>query len=207
MTKKRADYTLFKLAYNLIKNKDHLTEKGLLELVATSSKTVINKGLSQDLKMAFPDIIPILRPEIPLSKVIDPFWLTGFVDAEGCFNVTTFKSQTSKLKEAVKLSFILTQNVRDENLMKSLIKYLRCGYVTIENRGTVDFGYAVTNFSSIKDVIIPFFYKYPLQGIKSLDFVDFAKAVDIMHKKAHLNQEGLDQIRLIRDRMNSNRKE
>jgi len=61
------------------------------------------------------------------------------VEAEGCFSVTIFKSKTSKFGEAVKLSFILTQNVRDEDLMKSLIEYLGCGYTTLENRGTIDF--------------------------------------------------------------------
>jgi hypothetical protein len=105
--------------------------------------------------------------------------------------------------EAVKLSFILTrsgppssrqaaggQNIRDEDLMKSLIKYLGCGYTTLENRGTIDFKVLcvnldigshtkraglVTKISNIRDVIIPFFNKYPLQGIKSKDFADFCK--------------------------------
>jgi hypothetical protein len=203
ITKKLADYTLFKLAYNLIKDKNHLTEKGLLELVAL--KAVLNKGISLDLSKAFPNIIPILRPEVSISKIINPFWLAGFVEAEGCFSVSIFKSKTSKFGEAVKLSFILTQNVRDEDLIKSLIEYLGCGYTTLENRGTIDF--KVTKISNIRDVIVPFFNKYPLQGVKSKDFADFCKAVDIVSNKAHLSKEGLDQIRIIKNRMNTNRKE
>ena len=58
--KKQADYILFKSAYYLIKNKSHLTNKGILELVAL--KAVINRGLSKDLGVAFPYIIPALRP-------------------------------------------------------------------------------------------------------------------------------------------------
>jgi hypothetical protein len=69
--KKQADYTIFKSAHSLIKNKSHLTNEGILELVAL--KSVINRGLSKDLGVAFPDIIPALRPEVLLSKVIDPF--------------------------------------------------------------------------------------------------------------------------------------
>jgi len=180
-------------------------------------KAVLNKGLSLDLSKAFPNIIPISRPEVSISKIINPFWLAGFVEAEGCFSVTIFKSKTSKFGEAVKLSFILTQNVRDEDLMKSLIEYLGCGYTTLENRGTIDF--KVTKISNIRDVIIPFFNKYPLQGVKSKDFSDFCKAVDIVGNKArargpcktqglaHLSKEGLDQIRIIKNRMNTNRKE
>jgi LAGLIDADG DNA endonuclease family protein len=89
--------------------------------------------------------------------------------------------------------------------MKSLIEYLGCGYTTLENRGTIDF--KVTKISNIRDVIIPFFNKYPLQGVKSKDFSDFCKAVDIVGNKAHLSKEGLDQIRIIKNRMNTNRKE
>ena len=48
---------------------------------------------------------------------------TGFTEAEGCFSVVIFKSKTSKLGEAIKLSFNLTQHTRDEYLIKSLIKY------------------------------------------------------------------------------------
>nr|YP_009072380.1 LAGLIDADG endonuclease [Sclerotinia borealis]AIJ56809.1 LAGLIDADG endonuclease [Sclerotinia borealis] len=126
-----------------------------------------------------------------------------FLFLSGCFSVTIFKSKTSKYGEAVKLRFILIQNVRDENLMKSLIEYLRCGYTTLENRGTVDF--KVTKISNIRDVIFPFFYKYPLQGVKSKGFADFSIAVDLVSNKAHLSKEGLDQIRIIQNRMNTNR--
>lgn len=90
-----------------------------MELVAL--KAVLNNGLSNDLSIAFPGIVPALRPETSLPKIRDPSWLVGFTDAEGCFSAIKFKSQTSKLGEAVKLSFILTQSIRDEYLMKSLI--------------------------------------------------------------------------------------
>jgi len=70
--------------------------------------------------------------------------------------------------EAIKLSFILTQSDRDKDLMNSLIEYLGCGNITSMNRGTIDF--KVTKFSSIRDTIIPFFEKYPLQGSKNRSF-------------------------------------
>lgn len=161
------------MAHNLIKNKSHLTKEGLLELVAI--KAVINNGLNNDLSIAFESlrdigINTVLRPDTPLPQILNPFWLSGFVDAEGCFSVVVFKSKTSKLGEAVKLSFILTQSnwrsARDEYLIKSLIEYLGCGNTSLDPRGTIDF--KVTNFSSIKDIIVPFFIKYPLKGNKSL---------------------------------------
>jgi hypothetical protein len=202
-TKKQIDYNLFKLAYNLIKNKNHTTEDGLLKLVAL--KAGMNKGLNNELLIAFPDIVPILIPEIPLNKNIEPFWLAGFTDAEGCFSVVVFKNKTSKHGESVKLSFILTQSIRDEYLIKSLIEYLGCGYTSLDDKGTIDF--KVSNFSSIKDIIIPFYNKYCLCGNKFLDFADFSKVVSLMENKKHLTQEGLDEIKKIRDKMNTNRKQ
>lgn len=199
ITKKQADYTIFKLAHSLIKNKSHLTNKGILEPVAL--KAVINRGLSKVLIVAFPDIIPALRPEVLLPKVVDPFWLVGFTDAEGCFSVVIFKSLTSKLGEAIKLSFILTQSARDKDLMSSMIEYLGCGFITSVDRGTID--YKVTKFSSIRDIIIPFFEKYLLQSSKNLNFLSFCEVAKLVDNKAHLTEKGLDQIRMIKNKTNT----
>jgi hypothetical protein len=70
-TKKQVDYNLFKLAYNLIKNKNHTTKDGLLKLVAL--KAGMNRGLNDELLLTFPDIVPILIPENFLNKSIEPF--------------------------------------------------------------------------------------------------------------------------------------
>jgi hypothetical protein len=51
LTKKRVDFELFKLAINLIKNKEHLTEEGLNKLV--SIKASLNKGITDKLKDIF----------------------------------------------------------------------------------------------------------------------------------------------------------
>ena len=198
ITKKQADYTIFKLAHSLIKNKSHLTNKGILELVAL--KAVINRGLSKDLIVAFPDIIPALRPEVLLPKVVDPFWLVGFTDAEGCFSVVIFKSLTSKLGEAIKLNFILTQSARDKDLISSMVEYLGCGSITSVDRGTIDF--KVTKFSSIRDIIIPFFEKYPLQSSKNRNFLSFCEVARLVDNKAHLTEKGLDPIRIIKNKTN-----
>lgn len=89
--------------------------------------------------------------------------------------------------------------------MKSLIEYLGCGNTSLDSRGTIEF--KVTNFSSIRDIIIPFFNKYRLQGNKNLDFSDFSEVVILMEKKSHLTKEGLDKIKIIQNRMNTNRKQ
>lgn len=53
-TKKYEDYLLFKQAYEMILNKEHLTIAGLKKIVAI--KASLNKGLSDELKLEFPDV-------------------------------------------------------------------------------------------------------------------------------------------------------
>jgi len=73
ISQKRADYELFKQAVELMEQKEHLTEEGLAKIVAL--KASMNMGLSEELKAAFPKIIPIARPLVPnrgRSPVPDP---------------------------------------------------------------------------------------------------------------------------------------
>jgi hypothetical protein len=96
------------------------------------------------------------------------------------------------------------QNVRDIQLMKGLSQLLNCGRVFTRSSGdAVDFH--VSNFSDIIGKVLPFFKEYPLQGAKRKDFADFVKVAELMKNKAHLNFEGLEEIRKIRLGMNTGR--
>jgi hypothetical protein len=80
--------------------------------------------------------------------------------------------------------------------MNSLIEYLGCGNITSVIRGTIDF--KVTKFSSIRDTIIPFFEKYPLQSSKNKNFLYFSEVVKLVDNKIHLTEQGLNRIRMIK---------
>ena len=60
-------------------------------------------------------------------------------------------------------------------------------------------------FNDLSEKVIPFFQNISLQGIKSKDFADFCKAVDIIKVKGHLTNEGLDEIRKLKIGMNKGR--
>ena len=49
------------------------------------------------------------------------------------------------------------------------------------------------------------FKKYPIPGVKALDFKDFCRAAELMKEKKHLTPEGLEQIKKIKAGMNSKR--
>jgi hypothetical protein len=202
ITQKWADYTLFKQAFELINNKEHLTTEGLQKIVAI--KASINNGLSDELKAAFPNTIPLQRPKVIDQEIQDPNWLAGFVSAEGCLIIGINKSPRSKLGVVVYLRFSITQHTRDIELLKSLIKYLDCG--RYQSSHGVDYGnFVVTRFSDLYDKIIPFFKKYAIEGVKANDFADFCKAAELMKNKDHISDAVLEEIRLIKAGMNRGR--
>lgn len=63
----------------------------------------------------------------------------------------------------------------------------------------------ITSLDELDSKVLPFFAKYPLQGVKLLDYFDFVKVVRLMKNKTHLTAEGLDIIRNIKEGMNKKR--
>lgn len=53
--------------------------------------------------------------------------------------------------------------------------------------------------------IIPFFQKYPILGVKSLDFEDWCRVAKLINNKVHLTKEGFKTIRKIKAGMNKGR--
>ena len=184
----------------IMERREHLTIEGLHKIVAI--KASMNLDLSEKLKVAFPDVVPVERPLVELPQKIDPHWLAGFTSAEGCFFVNVVKSQTHSVGFQIKLVYQLTQHSRDEKLMRSLKQLLKSGKI-YKNRYA--FYFTVSKFSDITEKIIPFFKKYPILGVKALDFADFCKAAELMKNKAHLTKDGLEQIRKIKAGMNRGR--
>lgn len=81
---------------------------------------------------------------------------------------------------------------------------MNCGSVYFHSENA--FVYTVSKIADLIKIIIPMFKVYPIQGIKQLDFQEFCKVVALIEKDKHLNPKGLDQILLIKNRMNTKRK-
>lgn len=202
ITQKQADYLLFKEAFKLVNRKEHLTIEGIHKIV--SIKALMNNGLSDNLKYFFSDITPVPRSLILSKKIPNPNWLAGFVTGDGSFLIHLQKSSSHTCGFQIKLKLQITQHSRDTQLMKSLVEYLDCGqYKERSSKFAGDF--IVTKFSDINEKIIPFFNKYPIKGVKALDFSDFCKVAIIINNKAHLTKEGMEQIIKIKEGMNTGR--
>lgn len=202
ISSKFADFLLFKQAFRVFKNKEHLTPAGLKNIVAI--KASANLGLSEKIQGAFPNVVPVDRPKVLDHVIKDPNWIAGFSSAEGSFYISLIKSKTLSTGTQVLLTFSITQHSRDVELMKNIISYFECGrYSTRKNKLAGDI--EITKFSDLSSKILPFFSKYPIEGVKSQDLFDFSSAAELIKNKAHLTKEGLEAIRQIKEGMNRSR--
>jgi len=204
----------------LIKEKKHLTLEGLEQILAL--KYNLNKGLTDELKLAFPNVVPVDRPNYEFNGIPDPFWLAGFVSVDSSFSGSIEKS-TNKLGKRVRLIFGTNLHIRDKGLLIGMANYIKNlnlnalnqVYNNLESSGKEVNVHSsennntallqIKNNFDIENKVIPFFDKYPILGIKSLDFADFQKVAELVKNKEHLTAEGLSKIIQIVEGMNLSR--
>ena len=125
---------------------------------------------------------------------LNPNWITGFSDAEGCFTVII--SKRSDLRWRIIVSFEINLHSKDILILNQIKDYFGVGSVT--NRPTRNlcvYGVArVTKPDDLIKVIIPHFIKYPLISHKYSDFVLWSKVVELMSTKQHLTPIGFKTI-------------
>jgi hypothetical protein len=200
ISQKYGDYILLKKAYLLMVKGEHLTPEGLGLLI--SIRASINNGLSPALKEAFPNIIPAVRPLKENISIDNPQWLAGFTSGEGSFGIK-IRNAIGNSQAVIELIFQINQHVRDKKLIACIAEYLNCGKIYRHSANAIV--YRVSKRSDLIDIILPFFVKSPILGVKALDFKDFCFILDLIKNNAHHNKEGLNQINSIKANMNSGR--
>lgn len=108
---------------------------------------------------------------------LNPWWIVGFVDGEGCFSVSRFRNLTCKDKTQTLFEFVITQGESSISVMYAIQKYFKCGHIypnrRYDNHHENLLRYCVRRQSDLKKIIIPFFNKYPLQSAKRFKYEIF----------------------------------
>ena len=204
LTQKAADFLLFKDIVKIMTNKGHLSIEGFKQII--NIKASMNFGtISESIMSMFSSIEPVKRPERTDFTIYHPYWVVGYVEGEGMFFVNIYKRKDTVLGEGVKLVFKITQDRKNLALLESFTSVFTVGKVYKQSPTVRVLDFMITGLADITKYLIPFFQAYPLEGAKKEDFEDFVKVGELMKSKAHLNKDGLEQIRLIKSGMNSNR--
>lgn len=128
------------------------------------------------------------------------YYLSGFVDGEGSFNVSLKKREDHSMGWQVYLSFSVSQ--KESYILSLLKKNLGCGKIRQRKRDNL-FVYEVNNPLSISERVIPFFKRFNfLSQNKKRNFSIFCQIVELVFKKEHLNKNGLQNILKLRETLN-----
>ncbi len=135
--------------------------------------------------------------------MLNPNYIVGFVDGEGCFSITLNKNG-NRLPE-VRLIFEIELREDDEPILHEIQKVLKCGNIyRLEYERYAKWRphvkLKVSNFPDISQKIIPFFKRYPPQAKKRLQFEKFCQAAELISSKQHLTREGIEWIRALKQR-------
>ena len=127
------------------------------------------------------------------------WYLSGFADGEGSFNVSLRQRPDHKLQWQVVLTFNVAQ--RDVTNLLLLQKHLRCGRLQKRSDGVHYF--VVTNYIDIVEKVLPFFERFPFQSVsKTKNFTLFKQIANIVYSGEHLARKGFMRIVELREKLN-----
>ena len=130
-------------------------------------------------------------------------WISGLIDAEGCFNITLFKRKAMILGYQVKLRFMIDQSesLNDMIVLKEILNLIlthrKLKKGAIGNMHRIE----TSSFNKLP-LIINYINFFNLKTKKKESFDKWVEAYNMTLGKQHLNKEGLDKIRLLSKRVN-----
>jgi hypothetical protein len=114
---------------------------------------------------------------------LNPWWIVGFVDGEGCFSVSTFRNPTCRNGFQTLYEFVVTQGERSRSALEAIKEYFGCGSIYInrryDNHNFDLLRYCVRRQDDLKNIIVPFFRKYQLHTTKKAQFKKFCELLRI----------------------------
>ena len=128
-------------------------------------------------------------------------WISGLIDAEGCFNITLFKRKAMVLGYQVKLRFMIDQKDNLNNML-----YLKEVFnLFLINRKTkkVDNMYRIESNSFLKvPLIIEYLEKFNLKTKKKYSYLKWKQVYEMVLNKEHLTENGLYNIKILSKQVN-----
>ena len=127
------------------------------------------------------------------------WYLAGFADGEGSFNVSFRPRDDYGFPWKISLCFNVSQ--RDPVILSLYKRHLGCG--TTRQRQDGVWYYEVNNLRALRENVVPFFSRFSFRSAKKKrDFSKFVALLEIIEAGRHLSREGVGEILRIRSEMN-----
>ncbi|MFH1226057.1 MAG: LAGLIDADG family homing endonuclease [bacterium] len=136
---------------------------------------------------------------------LNPNYVVGFVDGEGCFSVNLCKHNTLKRRVEIRAQFEIELRIDDKKILERIQAALGCGKIyeldyPRYRQWQPHAKYKVSNIKDLKEKIVPFFERHPLQAKKAESFKLFSQIVGLIATKQHLTDRGYKKALKIRER-------
>lgn len=135
-------------------------------------------------------------------RQVDPGFLTGFTDADGCFYVHV--DERSKQRR-IKPMFCLTQQsppgAGASPLLQACREYFGVGHFARDKRSNC-YTLRINSLKQLCDLVIPHFEAHPLYSEKRRDFAIFCKICSCLREGHHRSTSGWQDVRELAYSMN-----
>ena len=135
---------------------------------------------------------------------LDSKWIVGFTDGEGCFHVSINKLQGMKLGWQVLPEFRIVQHQKDESVLYQIKEYFGFGGIKVnrtDKHGTRK-EFRVRGLENLNQIVKFFKENLLMTESKRKNFNIFSEIIDLMNKKEHLTENGLNKIAKLSSLMN-----
>lgn len=205
--KKRIGYGIV----DKVKGKNALLYRANLEGSIVIARLINGKLRTADKINNFICLLELINKRIPTriipqrkdtSLLTDSYWLAGFSDADGSFQVKTIKRKEKNFGQEIRVCYQIDQK---KIFILEQIREVFGG--SIGYRKSQDtFYYSSVSFGSAKKVI-NYFDHFNLLSSKHINFLKWRKVYRLIQKKKHLTENGINLILKIKSTMNSQSKD
>nr|BBH42944.1 LAGLIDADG homing endonuclease [Marophrys sp. SRT127] len=212
LTAKQTDFLLLQRAIKLIQERRHLDCTGIVDIFYIA----FQMNPSGKRKYSYQDLLDIvgIGPHDPLRLAVppksdsperfseritqmppelDPWWVTGFSDAEGSFVISGYALKRTATLARFSAVFVIGQHAGSSYVLKAIQKFFKCGSIYF-NTSDNTYHYRVSRLTDIMSCVIPHFEKYPLITSKFKSFVTFRQVCEKLVKGEHKTAKGTSEI-------------
>jgi hypothetical protein len=142
------------------------------------------------------------------SVQLEPAWIAGFVDGEGCFSVSVHRSVFMHRHRGWQIcpAFHVYQHESYRHVLEALRSHFDCGYIRSKGPGSSVLTFSVSALPDLEQLIVPFFEVQRLL-VKDRDSRFFTQIVRAMRRKEHLTAKGFESVVRLAYGMNANGKQ
>lgn len=119
------------------------------------------------------------------ERPLDPWYITGWFDGEGCFSVSVHPHPGSKNGWIIDPVVQTYQHKDSIHILNRIRDYFGCGHIRPKGKNSNVITFSVESRRDIINKMLPHFIQYPLQTRKLEDFKIFKTIVEAMELKEH----------------------